>query len=87
MLCQVDDDDRDFRRSKKHDPEAVGGGVVIKKITAPITTSVLGGGSGRVVSLSGKKRNFNSLPDAGPTSNRCVFVFVYCSFSEVYFDL
>ena len=50
---QVDDDDRDFRRSRRHDPDSPrgGGGGGARKITAPIA-----GGPGR--SSLGKKRNF-----------------------------
>ena len=68
-FSQVDDDDRDFRRSRRHDPEASGGGVggTIRKITAPIS----GGGAGRIA--LGKKRGLNSLADTGGvTSSRYV---------------
>lgn len=69
----MDDDDRDFRRSRRHDSEMSGGGGggAIRKITAPIG-GISGGGAGRIA--LGKKRGLNSLPDAaGVTSSRYVF--------------
>lgn len=70
----MDDDDRDFRRSKRHDSDMSGGGGgggggVVKKITAPIGVSPVGTDAGRIA--LGKKRTVNSLPDPGPNaSNR-----------------
>ncbi len=52
---QVDDDDRDFRRSKRHEPEA--GGEQPKRPTAPIT---VGRGDSN---FAGKKRRNE---DGGP---------------------
>ena len=70
-LSKVDDDDRDFRRSRRHDTDMSGGGGsgggVTRKITAPIGV----GGAGRLG--LGKKRGLNSLPDmAGVISSRSV---------------
>lgn len=64
----MDDDDRDFRRSKRHDSEmSSGGGGGVRKITAPI----IGGGAGGRVPL-GKKRGVNSFVDGGGVAaNRC----------------
>lgn len=58
----MDDDDRDFRRSKKHDFEGSSGGGGVKKISAPIGGGFVGG-AGRP-SL-GKKRAVNPVPDSG----------------------
>lgn len=58
----MDDDDRDFRRSKRHDADGPSVGGATRKITAPIGGVVVGG-AGRVP--LGKKRTLNPVPDSG----------------------
>lgn len=59
----MDDDDRDFRRSKRHDADGSSGGGVKKiTITAPIGSGSVGG-AGRPG--LGKKRTINPVPDSG----------------------
>ena len=57
----MDDDDRDFRRSRRHDCETTGGGGM-RRIIAPIQVNYFGGGG-----VLGKKRTLNSVQDGPPS--------------------
>ncbi len=61
----MDDDDRDFRRSRRHDTESLSGNGG-RRIVAPIQVNNYGnrGAVGGGGNIAGKKRGLNSLPDA-----------------------